>query len=183
MFVHYAAILLFFCYPCVRLDCVLPIIILKPMIREVYHRLTYCRSCIDKLRFADPLNSPLTRLRIKILQLIVQKFWCVPSPIPAISCPLIWKTRQFVFSNEFLCPATSSWFIWKITRILPSLFLNVCLSTICLFSCLHFSKYLRWPCITLICSFANNPRLEGPELLGLASYDTNCSWINGVRIS
>ncbi|KAH9741899.1 Leucine-rich repeat protein 1 [Citrus sinensis] len=25
------------------------------------------------------------------------------------------------------------------------------------------------------CSFENNPRLEGPELLGLASYDTNCS--------
>ncbi|KAF7831512.1 leucine-rich repeat protein 1-like [Senna tora] len=24
-------------------------------------------------------------------------------------------------------------------------------------------------------NFANNPRLEGPELLGLASYDTNCS--------
>ena len=26
------------------------------------------------------------------------------------------------------------------------------------------------------CSFENNPRLEGPELLGLASYSTNCSW-------
>ena len=25
------------------------------------------------------------------------------------------------------------------------------------------------------CSFENNPRLEGLELLGLASYDTNCS--------
>ena len=25
------------------------------------------------------------------------------------------------------------------------------------------------------CSFENNSRLEGPELLGLASYDTNCS--------
>lgn len=27
------------------------------------------------------------------------------------------------------------------------------------------------------CSFENNPKLEGPQLLGLASYDTNCSWM------
>ena len=28
------------------------------------------------------------------------------------------------------------------------------------------------------CSFENNSRLEGPELIGLASYDTNCNWTN-----
>lgn len=34
--------------------------------------------------------------------------------------------------------------------------------------------------IVQLCSFENNPRLEGPELLGLASYDTNCSWRDEV---
>lgn len=29
--------------------------------------------------------------------------------------------------------------------------------------------------VSKYCSFENNHRLEGPELLGLASYDTNCS--------
>lgn len=28
--------------------------------------------------------------------------------------------------------------------------------------------------ILITCSFEKNPRLEGPELQGLAVYDTNC---------
>ena len=41
-----------------------------------------------------------------------------------------------------------------------------------------FSRFLTLPTAfkypSLLCSFENNPRLEGPELQGLAMYDTNC---------
>lgn len=51
-----------------------------------------------------------------------------------------------------------------------------CINFFPVVGCPFLWLYIEISNVFLYCSFENNLRLEGPELLGLATYDTNCFW-------